>query len=109
MDETQTMQPSVPTTKLKEIVEVPVVQLAKVVGVVYAVLFFIIGIFYGLGAGVAASAVPNFGVSGVLLAILIIIVMPILGFITGFVESAIFALIYNWIVPRIGGIQVKVK
>jgi hypothetical protein len=109
MNETETMQPSAPTTKLKEIIEVPVVQLAKVVGIVYAILFFIIGIFYGLGAGVAASAVPNFGVSGVLLAILIIIVMPILGFIAGFVESAILALIYNWIVPRIGGIQVKVK
>jgi hypothetical protein len=109
MNETETMQPSAPTTKLKEIIEVPVVQLAKVVGIVYAILFFIIGIFYGLGAGVAASAVPNFGVSGIFLAILIIIVMPILGFIIGFVESAILALIYNWIVPRIGGIQVKVK
>lgn len=109
MDETQTMQPSVPTTQLKEIIEVPVVQLAKVAGIVYAVLFFIIGIFYGLVAGVAAASVPNFGVSGVLLAILIIIVMPILGFITGFIQSAILALIYNWVVPRIGGIQVKVK
>jgi hypothetical protein len=109
MNETQTMQPSVPTTKLKEIIEVPVVQLAKVAGVVYAVLFFIIGIFYGLSAGVVAAAVPNFGVSGVFLAILIIIVMPILGFIIGFVESAILALIYNFIAPRIGGIQVKVR
>lgn len=106
---TQTMQPSVPTTQLKEIIEVPVVQLAKVIGIVYAILFFIIGIFYGLAAGVATSAVPNFGVGGLLLAILIIIVMPIIGFIVGFIESAVLALIYNWVVPRIGGIQVKVK
>jgi hypothetical protein len=107
---TQTMQPSVPSAKLKEIIEVPVVQLAKVVGVVFAVIFFIVGIFVGLSVGASTSSIPGVsGFSGVFAAILVIILMPIFGFIYGFVEAAVAALIYNWIVPRVGGIQVKVK
>jgi len=107
---TQAMQPSVPATKLKEITYVPVVQLAKVVGALFAVIYFIIGIFVGLSVGASTSAIPGIsGVSGVFWAILIIILMPIFGFIAGFVEAAIAAFIYNLIVPRIGGIQVQVK
>jgi hypothetical protein len=104
------MQPSVPTTQLKEITYVPVVQVAKIVGAVFAVIYFIIGIFVGLSVGASSSSIPGIsGVSGFFWAILIIILMPIAGFIAGFVEAAIVAFIYNFIVPRIGGIQVQVR
>jgi hypothetical protein len=104
------MQPSVPATQLKELTYIPVVQAAKVVGVIAAIIFFIYGLFVGLGVGASISLVPGVsGFSGVFAAIAIIILMPIFGFIVGFVGTAIEALIYNWIVPRIGGIQVRVK
>jgi hypothetical protein len=107
---TQAMQPSAPATKLKEITYVPVVQVAKVVGAIDAVIFFIIGIFTGLIAGASVALIPGTsGLSGIFWAILVIIVYPIIGFIAGFVGTAIAAIIYNWIVPRIGGIQVQVK
>jgi hypothetical protein len=63
--------------------------------------------FYGVVGGMATASVP--GLSGALLAIVIIIVMPIFGFVAGFIEAAIIAIVYNWIVPRIGGIQVQVR
>ena len=107
---TQAMQPSIPATQLKEITYVPVVQVAKVLGAIFAVIYFIIGIFVGLSVGASTASIPGIsGVSGVFAAILIIILMPIFGFIAGFVEAAVVALIYNWIVPRIGGIQVQVR
>lgn len=107
---TQVMQPSIPATKLKEITYIPVVQAAKVFGVIAAIIFFIYGLFVALGVGASISSVPGVsGFSGVFAAILIIILMPIFGFIVGFVGTAIEVLIYNWIVPRIGGIQVQVK
>ncbi|MEI7826957.1 MAG: hypothetical protein WCI87_04080 [Euryarchaeota archaeon] len=101
------MQPSTPAARFKEITYVPVIQLAKVVGLVSAVISFIAGIFYGVVAGLLTASVPGF--SGALLAIVIIIVMPIFGFVAGFIYTAIIAIIYNWIVPRIGGIQVQVR
>jgi hypothetical protein len=104
---TQAMQPSLPATRLKEITYVPVVQVAKVVGAVLAIIYFIIGIFAALSVGASASLIPGF--PSAVAAILVFILMPIVGFIAGFVEAAIAALIYNWIVPRIGGIQVQVK
>lgn len=107
---TQAMQPSIPATRLKEITYIPVVQAAKVVGVIAAVIFFIYGLFLGLSIGASVSSIPGVsGFSGVFAAILIVIVMPIFGFIAGFVGAAIEALIYNWVVPRIGGIQFQVK
>ncbi len=107
---TQVMPPSIPTTQLKEITYIPVVQLGKVVGAIAAAIFFIYGLFLALTIGVSLGTVPGFsGVSGVFAAILVIILMPILGFIVGFVGAAIEALIYNWIVPRIGGVQINLK
>lgn len=104
---TQAMQPSVPATQLKEVTYVPVVQVAKVVGAVEAVMYFIIGIFAALSVAASSSVIPGF--PSAVMAILVFILMPIFGFIAGFVEAAVAALIYNWIVPRIGGIQVQVK
>ena len=104
------MQPTIPTTQLKEVTYIPVVQLAKVVGAIAAVIFFIYGLFLALTIGVSICSIPGFsGVSVVFAAILVIILMPIFGFVVGFVGAAIEALIYNWIVPRIGGIQVNVR
>lgn len=106
----QAMQPTIPTTQLKEVTYIPVVQLAKVVGAIAAVIFFIYGLFLALTIGVSIGSIPGFsGVSGVFAAILVIILMPIFGFIVGFVGAAIEALIYNWIAPRIGGIQVNLR
>jgi ABC-type dipeptide/oligopeptide/nickel transport system permease subunit len=47
--------------------------------------------------------------TGVVAAVIIIIVGIIGGFVGGYILTAIVALIYNWLTPRIGGIKLELE
>jgi hypothetical protein len=47
--------------------------------------------------------------TGVVAAVIIIIVGIIGGFVGGYILTAIAALIYNWLAPRIGGIKLELE
>jgi hypothetical protein len=80
----------------KQIVQVSVVQSAKVMAAVYLVTAIPIVIL----AGLFMSAVMPAGVS-----IAVLVVMPVAYAIGAFVGVAIGALIYNLVAARIGGFE----
>jgi hypothetical protein len=49
------------------------------------------------------------GLSGFLAAIgiLMVIILPIIGFVAGFIQGLIYAVVYNFLAPRIGGIKLR--
>jgi hypothetical protein len=84
-------------------------------GVISAVIGLVVGIIYALVLGSIISAAPisnelfNFGWLQVLFGVSAIVIMPILGFVGGFIQGAIYAALYNFLAPRIGGIQLRFK
>jgi hypothetical protein len=60
------------------------------------------------------SAYPRNGVSypgwfALVFGVGAIIVMPIVGFIGGFIEGGLLAVLYNFLAPRIGGVKLRFK
>jgi hypothetical protein len=100
---------------LKTISSVPVIPFALMLGVISAVMGLIVGIIYALLFGTLMSAVPfsseyfDFGWLQVLFSVGAIVIMPILGFVGGFIQGVIYAAVYNFLAPRIGGIQLRFK
>jgi hypothetical protein len=95
----------------KTIRAIPPVPLALMMGAISGVVTFIAAII------VAVFWLPYFTFSSADLPIgmnwifgigaLIIIIMPIAGFIIGFIQGLITAVVYNFLAPRIGGIKVR--
>lgn len=55
-----------------------------------------------------AANLPNgsvVGTGGVVLALMLIIVLPILVFIFGFIANALAAIFYNYLIPKVGGVR----
>jgi uncharacterized membrane protein len=98
---------------LKTVKKVPVGALALIVAVIDAIVSFIYGVFtavFILGGAASLNSVLPEGVSlgsGATLAITVIIMATIGGFIGGYILTAIVALLYNWLAPRIGGIKLE--
>ena len=113
-----------------EVRSVPVVSFALIMAGVAAVWAFIIGLLLAalivpvttlvstiipLVSSIAANAtnltpatLPTgsvVGTGGVVIAVLLIIALPILVFVFGFIGHALAAIFYNFIIPRVGGVK----
>lgn len=91
---------------------IPPVPLALMMGAISGVVTFIAAIIF------AVLWLPYFTFSAELplgmgwifgLGAMMIIIMPIAGFIIGFIQGLIAAVVYNFLAPRIGGIKVRVE
>jgi hypothetical protein len=110
---------------VKEIKSLPVVSFALIISVISLILTFIAGIIWFLVGYAALLNVSNFiislnnnttavvnSVAGSITAmgaLYLIIVWPIMAFIMTFIVAAIIALLYNVLVPRIGGIKLEIE
>jgi len=96
---------------IKEIKSIPVVSFALIVALVLAILMLIIGILtviFGISMFSMMQGV-SFMHFGAISALYMIIIMPIIMFIIGFIVSAVAAIIYNVLAPRIGGIKLELE
>jgi hypothetical protein len=99
----------------KTIQSVPVMPFALMLGCIGAIVGLIVGIFYAIFFGALFSLIPN-GTSGLSLNFLriifgvgAIVAMPIAGFVGGLIQGALYAVLYNFLAPRIGGIRLRFK
>jgi hypothetical protein len=113
-----------------EVKNVPAVPFALIISSIGAVWAFIIGILLAavivplttlsstlipIVANIAANAtnmtpatLPTgsaVGTGGVVLAVLLIIGLPIFVFIVGFISNVLWAIFYNFLIPRVGGVR----
>jgi len=100
----------------KTIQSVPVMPFALMLACIGAVIGLIIGIFYALFFGALFSLIPSTTETGIDLTFLriifgvgAVIIMPILCFIGGLIQGLLYAVIYNFLAPRIGGIKLRFK
>ena len=102
----------------RTIQSIPVMSFAMMLGVISAVIGLIVGIFYAVIFGAVLSSIPattdtagvfNLGWLSVLFGVGAIIIMPVIGFIGGFIQGALVAVLYNFLAPRIGGIKLRFK
>lgn len=101
---------------VKEILSIPVVPFALMIGAISAVLGFLYALIFILPMSLFIGSMPVQGVQGmqfiglgVGFGILMLIVIPIFAFIAGFIAYAIIALIYNILAPKIGGIKLELE
>ncbi|MEJ2242076.1 MAG: hypothetical protein P8Y18_08040 [Candidatus Bathyarchaeota archaeon] len=99
--------------EVKTISYVPIVPFALMFGVISAVIGLIMGIIFAFVFGTIPSTIPSTGVDfgwfRALFSVGAIVTMPILGFAGGFIQGAIYAALYNFLAPKIGGIQLRFK
>ncbi|BDZ67429.1 hypothetical protein [Methanobacterium ferruginis] len=113
-----------------ELKSLPVVSVALILACVAAVVTFLIGLYMGLAGSsvlslisgvipIAGAAVANatnatnatvptgglFGAISGIWALFWIILMPIMAFIFSFIGYALFAIFYNIIIPKVGGMK----
>jgi hypothetical protein len=110
---------------VKVISKIPVVPVALIVSVISLILAFLAGIIYSIvgyatlisigntiiafnnnTTNIVSSVVGSISANG---AIFLIIVYPIMVFIGMFIATAIAAIIYNALAPRMGGIQLELE
>lgn len=114
----------------EEVKSIPVLSVALILACVVAVLTFILGLYMGLAGSsilslisgvipIAGAAVANatnatnatvptgglFGAISGIWALFWIILMPIMAFIFSFIGYALFAIFYNILIPKIGGMK----
>ncbi len=89
---------------------------ALMYAVIAAIIGLIFGIFYGVIFGAVFSNItlpttnnPFLGWMGILFGVGAVIVTPIISFVMGFIVSALVALLYNFLAPRMGGVRVRFK
>jgi hypothetical protein len=101
----------------KTISSVPIVPFALMLGVISAVIGLISGIIVALIFGSMPYTIPTtltdefiaLGWFRILFSIGSIIIMPIVGFAGGFIQGVIYAALYNFLAPKLGGIQLRFK
>ena len=99
----------------KTIKYIPVVPLAMMLGVISAVIGLIMGIIFALTFGSIMPSLPGTDevFSNTLFRILFgvgsLVLMPVMGFVGGFIQGAIIAVLYNFLAPKIGGIKLRFK
>jgi hypothetical protein len=96
----------------KTIRSVSPVPLALMSGAVSGVIAFVMAVLMSLfWLPYAAITLRNLPGTGWLFIFgsFMIIIMPIVAFVLGFIEGLIVAVVYNFLAPRIGGIKVRVE
>ena len=102
----------------KTIKSISPVPFGLMMGAISGVIAFIAAIFLALiylpiialGSSFnPVPATPGIDISGFLAAIgiLMVIIIPIIGFIAGLIQGLLYAVIYNFLAPRIGGIKLR--
>jgi len=96
----------------KTIKAVPAVPFATMYGAISGIIGLIAGIIMAISWASIMSMIPttadvDLTGLGVIFGVGAIIVMPIAGFIGGFIQGLIMAVIYNFLAPRIGGIKLR--
>lgn len=98
--------------------KIGVLSIAKIQAAIMGVLSLIIAIPYGLfvilisilgfagSRGDAGMAIGGFGIVG---GIAIMIILPIVYTIIGFIAGAISALVYNVVAGAVGGVEIEVE
>lgn len=94
----------------KTIKNIPAIPFATMFGAISAVIGLIVGIIMAIFSTAIMSMIPTgTGIPltgfGIIFGIGSIIILPIIYFISGFIGGLIFAVIYNFLAPRIGGIK----
>lgn len=99
----------------KTIRAIPVLPFSMMLGLISAAIGLIIGIIYALLFGAIMSSIPttneilNTSFFKLLFGVGAIILMPIIGFIGGFIQGVIVTVLYNFLAPIIGGIKLRFK
>jgi ABC-type lipoprotein release transport system permease subunit len=75
-----------------------------IVGVIFAVVFTPLYFYTPTIPGYTGPTLPTLPIFGFLFGIGAVVIFPIAMFVTGLVQGLIFAAVYNFLVPRIGGI-----
>jgi len=95
-----------------------VLSVAKIEGAILFVLSLLISIPYGLiliiyglvgGSAVGSNAGLAIGAGGVVIGLLIMVGLPIMYGVMGFIGGAIAALLYNLFSNWVGGIEIEVE
>ncbi len=110
---------------IKEVKSLPIFDVSLIVSVIALILTFIAGIIWFLIGWATISQISTLiislnnnttavvnSVAGSITAmgaLYLIIVWPIMTFIATFIITAIIALLYNFLAPRIGGIKLELK
>jgi hypothetical protein len=93
----------------KTVKKIDVATFATMLGAVSGMAGFIAGLIIAVLSSEISSLFPSLTERTVILDVLLgesaIIILPIIAFIWGFVEGLVFAFIYNYLAPRIGGIK----
>lgn len=114
-----------------EVVKIPVISFALILSAIGSIWAFIVGlvlaavispIFSLISALPAASNITanftnttgatiptgvNFGAAGIIISLVLIIGLPIMVFVFGFIWNALFAILYNYIVTRVAKIKLE--
>lgn len=94
------------------------VSLALMMGIISAVIALIVGLIYAGVFSAVFSSLSNYQTTtpfpfstalGGALVVLIPIFATVAGFIGGFLQGLIIAVLYNFLAPRIGGVKVRVE
>lgn len=100
----------------KTIQSIPIMPFALMLACIGAAMGLIVGIFYALFFGALFSMIPSPTPSGIDLTLFrvlfgagALIIMPILGFVGGLIQGLLYAALYNFLAPRIGGIRLRFK
>jgi hypothetical protein len=115
----------------KDVVKIPVISFALILSAIGAIWAFIVGLLMAafiapllsvistspIAANITANitnttgtTIPNsaaFGSMGIILALLLVIGLPILAFVFGFIWNALFAIFYNYLVTRVAKIKLE--
>jgi hypothetical protein len=95
---------------IKEISNIKIVPFTLMSSTISAILAFIFGIIIALFLGIAVAFLPS-PLWGILagLGIALIIAYPILVFLIGLSTVFLSILLYNWLVPRVGGVKLALE
>ena len=91
----------------KEIRAIDVMSLAKVAAVINAIYGFFVGLL--LSVGFFIWPVPGIQQISRMIGAGLIIVVPLIYGIIGFLAGAIFAFIYNFVASKVGGVKIRLK
>jgi hypothetical protein len=94
---------------IKSVAPLPyALMMGAITGIVYLVIAIIIALVW-LPTLSSLSSIPIPGMSGFIagLGVIMVIAMPIGGFAAGFIFGLVFAVLYNFLASKIGGVKVR--
>ncbi len=96
---------------MAELIKFGILSVAKMNAVLSAFMGFLIGILYAILGTLAKSSGTQIlpGIPTFILGFGMVIAMPIIYGILGFISGLIFAALYNFFASTVGGIEMKFK